>query len=219
MTTKSAKTPPILYILAILVVGAIWWFWNDLRTVPGERHRFWESTELGQDAIESKLRSKNVEEIGHALVQLKRVLLLPQIPSQEWLKTQSDRIGDLTQHVNPTVRRYAAYPLAYWPGDAEPQVELLLTLLDDEDGLVSLNAAIGLAARKNPAGADRLAEAIADTKGEQVSVRRSLLADFRFVAQEKHRSFLENELNRAELDHDDERAGFCQEALARIDAK
>ncbi|MFT7616471.1 MAG: hypothetical protein ACI97A_000093 [Planctomycetota bacterium] len=219
MTTTNAKTPPILYFLAILVVGAIWWFWSDLRIAPGERHRLWESTELDQNQIESQLRSKDVEQIGHALVQLKRVLLLPEKPSTEWLQTQSDRIEDLLPHVNPTVRRYAAYPLAYWPGDAVPQVTYLTTLLEDEDGLVSLNAAIALAARKNPAGADRLAEAIADTKGEQSAVRRSLLADFRFVAQERHREFLENELNRAQLDHDPERTRFCHEALASLDTK
>ncbi len=216
--TKKARpsTPPVLYFLALLVVGAIWWFWQDTRTAPGERHLRWETQTLSNQEIAEGLSSSDAERIGHALVQLKRLLLSEPLPATDWLAARATNLLALKEHANPTIRQYVAYPLAYWPGDAKQQVQILTELLTDDNALVSLNAAIALAARKNPAGADRLQRAILDTKGEQQAMRTSLLADFRFVAQKRHRSFLEDELNRARLDHDSDRESFCQQALERI---
>ncbi len=215
-SVSQTKTPPVLYFLAFLVVAATWWFWQNSRNAPGEQHKRWEGEMLSQSEISEYLANDDMGKICHALVQLKTRLVSFPEKDLPWKLEQSPSVLALKDHENPKVRSYVAYCLAYWPGEAQEEVKALMELLDDDVPLVSLNAAIALAARKNSAGADRLAQAISDTKGEQVAMRRSLLADFYKVAEEKHLTFLENERDRAKLDHDEERLRYCQEAIDRL---
>ncbi len=210
------QTPLILYLLAFLVVGGIWWFWQEGQQAPKKRHQRWLEAAMSQSEIATALAGDNADDVGHALVQLQKVLVKGGAGTS-WLDSLEKDLERHSRDDDAVVRQYVAYALAYWPGAAPKESALLKTMLEDDEPMVSLNAAIALAARGDSSGADRLVEAVRNTKGEQQESRRILLGNLRCVVQPRHRSFLEEELRRAQLDHDDERAQICREALKRLD--
>ena len=212
--SAGARTPPIIVLLAVVVTVAVWFAWSRTRReASGELlHTYWEER-LPPDEIRRRLADPETPTtlLRHALVQLQRLGREGQAMNAG---ATIDDLKRLAASSDRTLRWHVAMATTYLSG---PQAEaILLQLLGDEDDVVALDAAIGLAARGNPAGADRITAAIGGTRGDQIEARRELLRALRHVAQPRHRDLLLEQLRRAELDGDDEAASWCREALTRL---
>lgn len=215
-TEGPPRTPPVVWILALLVVGAVWFFWSGSRREQESDFERWHGTPLAPEEVEEVLESPSPERdrLGHALTQL-RVHAAADALSAPDLKDLVPHVARHAKHAEAQMRLLAAAAATMIPCD--DSVALLREMLDDEDGKVAINAAIGLARFEDPAGADLLEEAIRGTRMEQIGVRRNFLHAFRRVAQKRHLEFLRAELHRAELDEDAEAAAYCREALERLE--
>ncbi len=216
MTTSPPRTPPLLWVLGLLVVGATWWGWSHLRSQPGSQLDRWSRERLTLEDIGRGLDSPEFDEAAHALVQFG-------VRSQELRRKGSTRavLGPLLPKVeallaakNPRLRSLAAMAVAYV--DDPGVTARLLPLLEDEDGKVSLNAALALAARGESAGAARLGEALETLGAEDVAGRRALLEALAPVARPAQRELLQRERDRARLDGDEALAALCEKALRRL---
>jgi len=216
VTDKTPRTPPLLWLLGLLVVAATWWGWSHLRSEPSSQLNRWSRERLSLEDIAHGLKSPDFEERGHALVQFSvrseelrrkgesRALLRPLLPLVE----------DALRTKDPRLRSLAAMAVAYV--DDPGVTGLLLPLLTDEDGKVSLNAALALAARGESAGAARLAEALTGLGAEDVAARKALLEALAPVATPHQKEILLRERDRARLDGDKALVALCEKALRRL---
>lgn len=212
---ETPKTPPVVWILALLVIGAVYFFWSGSRREDTSDLHAWNTQRLAHDDVAEILTRPNParDRLGHALVQFQRHATA----DAEMRSIFAPLVEHLARHAghqDATIRSLVA--MAATCHDSPGSLDVLGSLLEDEDAKVTLNAAIGLAARGDARGADRLESALRGTRMEQVAARRDLLHAFRRVAQKRHVEFLENELHRAELDRDEVAAGYCREALNRL---
>lgn len=206
----------VVYLLAALVVVGIYLVWRTGRAPGEEAIQRWSRASLSVDEIAAGLAQDDPETLGHALTRLQLRLGgadggLPEgFIAEHWSELEG-----LRTHDDARVRHALCPVLAFAP---DPRATPLLRhLLEDENPTVALNGAIALAARGDDAGAGRLRAAIEGLRGEQNDQRRALLMSFRHVARAGDRDFVADEIERARLDRDQERLGYCQDALARLD--
>ena len=216
MTGSTPRTPPLLWFLGILVVGATWWGWSHLRSEPGSQLDRWSQDRLSLEEIARSLESPHFEEQGHALVQfsVRSQELRRNGESRRSLRPLLPKVEQILRAKDPRLRSLAAMAVAYV--DDPGVTARLLPLLKDEDGKVSLNAALALSARGESAGAARLAEALTHLGAEDIAGRKALLEALAPVAGAAQKDILLRERDRARLDGDASLVAICEKALRRL---
>ena len=215
--SSRPRTPVLLYLLAFLVVGAVWTVYDVTRD-DGSTLDDWRRRELSFEEIRSILDDPKAESsrVGHALVQLSLIAERQRrdVPPRSDLLELLPRLDAIARDGSIELRQLTTPALTFI--DDPESGRILTRLLDDSDPKVALNAAIGLAFRGDDGGADLLSEAIEHTRGDQSEARRNLLHTFRLVAGERHRGILEEQQRLAELDRDEVTVRYCEGSAGKV---
>lgn len=207
---RTGGTPPIIYLLGLLVVAGIWWVYEGGAGSERNQLEYWQRENLTVPEMRQKLTSSEEDDICHALVQLGRAAK----SGNGDLVSLLDLVPNVLTRGSPRLREYACPAICYL--DDDRVTPILEGLLGDTEPRVRLNAAIGLAARGNPAGNRILSKALKDTPHDLKEQRYELLKTLGYTARSQDRPLIEEALHLAKLDGETEMLALCQEILDRI---
>lgn len=210
---EKPKTPLLLVLLAVLVVGGVYFVYDEGRFGQKRDLEYWASNSLSLAEIGQWLsdESSTSEEISHALIQM-------ELAGQESESTELIELVALLQGAydrgDDRVRQLTVFAARRFRGNVV--VKLLGEAIGDDVGTVRLEAAVGLAALRDPRAAPLLADAIDAVRPDHVLRRRELLRAYSLVAVVEHQSRIEEWLRVARLDTDAEAVKHCQAALTGL---
>ena len=210
---EKPKTPLLLVLLAVLVVGGVYLVYDEGRFGQKRDLEYWASNSLSLAEIGQRLsdESSTSEETCHALIQM-------ELAGQESESTELIELVALLRRAyergDDRVRQLTAFTARRFRGDVV--VELLGEAIGDDVATVRLEAAVGLAALRDLRAAPLLADAIDAVRPDHVLRRRELLRAYSLVAVVEHQPRIEEWLRVAQLDTDAESVKHCQAAIAGL---
>jgi hypothetical protein len=212
-SNEAPRTPLVLVVMALLVVGGVYFVYDESRSGQMRDLDAWASTPLSREEIRGRLADEaaDADDLGHALIQLE---LLANGASADGLSALVDFLPAVYERGDDRVRQLTLFTARAFRGD--DIVRLLGRALGDDVAAVRLEAAVGLAAFRDRRAAPLLADAIDAVRPDHALRRRELLRAYSLVAIAEHESRINEWLRVARIDDDADAVQHCEAALRAL---